>query len=292
MNRIEWSEAQSLLLDLVKILSPLTGKEAFSFALNKPFFILPAVSHPFVFQRPICLLTTLHTVQKQVAAWIEEDPENPIIKKEPAAGEKNQPLLSTQAKKLIDQVQRAIGKLCTSGNIQNPKEEPLKEALKMLKPSIDQIVETVSQEEKNLSAEKKAALPFKFPLAKRDQPTKNEPLGRPSDRMALNKKDRAAALDAPSEPSIPSKKNEEGKTIERFLFKPLHQSPKKAIDSTLGPVPFVKEDKKEPLKPIEKNPLPVIPFISSARPLQPHQKLNKKRKRFLSREEEKGEEQK
>ena len=51
-----------------------------------------------------------------------------------------------QAKKLIDQVRDAIGVLCTSSNLIDPKAAPLREALLRLKQPIDELIKAVSQE--------------------------------------------------------------------------------------------------------------------------------------------------
>lgn len=126
MNSVECSKAQDLLVKLVQALTPLTLKEGpVSFFPTNRFF-LP------ISKDPILLLSLL---QKEVNHWVGEGSAKEFV--EPP--KKTLPIAS-QAKHLIAQVQQAIGKLATSEFMQSPKEAPLKEVLKKLKPNLDQII--------------------------------------------------------------------------------------------------------------------------------------------------------
>lgn len=172
LNPVEWSQAQDLLVKLVQVLTPLTLRTVpASFFLNRRFFIPPSVLQEDFqatsLKHPVRLLTTLHSVQKEVERWIgevstEEPPaENQVrplprnelkrIEKEAVrSAPKEAPPLSTQAKKLIVQVQDAISKLATSTNIQDPKETPLRETLRKLKPNLDRIIEAVQNDKEKI----------------------------------------------------------------------------------------------------------------------------------------------
>lgn len=159
LNGIDWSRAQTLLLKLVEVLVPLTDRNRpDSVVLTRPFFIPPSAEEIHALRCPVRILTTLHSVQKQVEEWVGKEVENG----ESPSSEK--PPISKQAKQLIMQVQNAIGKLCTSTNIQNPEEAPLRETLKTLKPHLDQIIEAVKHEGMHTPSD---GLPpsFRYPVA-------------------------------------------------------------------------------------------------------------------------------
>lgn len=305
LNRVEWSRAQDLLLKLVQILTPLTDQEASapSLFLTKRFFVppLPLESESFHFRHPVCLLSTLHSVQKQVTQWIDEEFSFPEERTSSAPEKRETPIppfrekstaapLSIQAKRLIDQVHDAIGKLCTSVNIKDPKEEPLKQALRRLKPSLDQIVEAVSKDEMPETKEGKFKHPL--PVSYRERliqkftfAQQREPLGLKSRAEAqiesLVRKKEAAE----SKEKTIDKPTEKEKSVELSI--PNHPSEKaKAADLSSVVVPFVKQEKKEIVKSSEKTSIPVIPFISPTRPLPSSRKqIKKKRKGFWFRED-------
>lgn len=183
LNSVDWSHAQSLLLQLVQALSPLTIRTIpASFFLNRRFF------NPLAFQeegsemkRGIRILTSLHQVQKQVDNWIdlpEEEVVNLTKAKEetssdqPKKGDqarkpysqvetmKNKEFpLREQAQKLIHEVQDAIGRLSNSKFLQDPQEKLLRDTLLRLKPNLDRIVQTMRDEEGDLAQEKLPATP-------------------------------------------------------------------------------------------------------------------------------------
>ncbi len=69
--------------------------------------------------------------------------------------------LTKQAKELIHQVQEAIGQLSHSDNIKEPKETPLIQTLKELKPKLDRVIEYVR---KSSFAETDHPSPFRHAL--------------------------------------------------------------------------------------------------------------------------------
>lgn len=147
LNRVEWSKAQNLLVQLVQILTPLVEKDP-AVVLNTRFFIPPdAKGDPLAIRHPV---RVLHFAQRQVAEWIEQLPPSTPPKRGGERGAANERAperpLSTQAQKLINQVRNAICSLCTSSNIVEPKAAPLREALLKIKPYIDEMVRAVSHE--------------------------------------------------------------------------------------------------------------------------------------------------
>lgn len=148
LNRIDWLEAQDLLLKLVQILKPLTSEKGERGAVVFRFFVPPPA--PFGeephFRHPVSLLkTALDATQKQMDAWMEKlDMPKPASQTEPKK-EEHSPV-PLQAQRVITQVRNAIGSLCTSSNIYEPQAAPLREALKRLKPMIDELIEAVSHD--------------------------------------------------------------------------------------------------------------------------------------------------
>ena len=137
LNSVEWSQAQELLLTLVRVLTPLTGRaESLSSFLHFRLYFPPAQVETQL-QRSVSVLTTLCSVQAQVKEWIGEGSE---VEKEEVRLELP---LARQAQKLIEQVQGAIGKLCSSKHIKNPEAAPVRKTLQTLKPRLDQIVDMV-----------------------------------------------------------------------------------------------------------------------------------------------------
>jgi len=158
LNPVEWLKAKDLLVELVQVLTPLTERIVpASFFLSRRFLIPSAFTpddfHPVPLRHPVRLLTDLHSVQKKVEKWIGEAPQETVEKEmaqRPVTKIENKPQtmapLSKQAQKLLQQVQLAIEKLSTSTHIQNPVEEPLREAFRKLKPNLDRIIDSVTQD--------------------------------------------------------------------------------------------------------------------------------------------------
>lgn len=186
INPIDWNQAQNLLLKLVRVLSPLAVNQIpSSFFLNRRFFIPPSfVSAGFFQSHPVRIHVILHEVQREVDAWIGETSkeeavlaQNPIERTEPEVGgrvEKGKvpniseetiksssetPIpLGKQAKELIHQVQEAIGRLSNSNYIQDPREAPLRETLKELKPPLDRIINAIVETREDTPANAKPYL--------------------------------------------------------------------------------------------------------------------------------------
>lgn len=209
LTPVEWSKAQGLLIKLVQTLAPLTDGSIPSSFLNRRFFIPPANEGSLsVFKHPVRLLTTLHSVQKQVAELIGESPSQekalsstnpPQAKSEQKEAQRPFTPLAKQAKNLIDQVQEAIAKLTSSSYVKDPGEAPLRDTLRRLKPHLDRIIEALAQEGMDFNQERSPS-PFRFslprssreelvrkqihspmtePLPKRDEEKRTEPLSRP-----------------------------------------------------------------------------------------------------------------
>lgn len=159
LNPVEWSQAQDLLIKLVQVLTPLTERIVpASFFLSRRFVIPSGLMQddcPSVpLRHPVRILSALHTVQQEVEKWIGKAPQEieerkgevrPPVSRNPNVP-KETPPLSKQAQKLIHEVQKAIGELANSTYIQDPKEAPLREALKKLKPNLDRIIDSMAHE--------------------------------------------------------------------------------------------------------------------------------------------------
>ncbi len=159
LNPVEWSQAQDLLIKLVQVLTPLTERIVpASFFLSRRFVIPSGLMQedcPSIpLRHPVRILSALHTVQQEVEKWIGKAPQEieekksevrpPLSRNENVP--KDTPPLSKQAQKLIHEVQKAIGELANSTYIQDPKEAPLREALKKLKPNLDRIIDSMAHE--------------------------------------------------------------------------------------------------------------------------------------------------
>ena len=174
------SKAQDLLIKLVQVLSPLTARVfPASFFFGKHFFIPPSQPEmqEMEMRSSVQFLTNLTEVQKEMGEWLEETAvsthksESKSAKDgESHAGQKLSTLpkgeglslpgektsaatkpqltsISKQAQILISQVREAIGKLSNSSYFKDPQEEPLRKALKKIKPHLDKIIEMISLEE-------------------------------------------------------------------------------------------------------------------------------------------------
>ncbi len=172
LNPIEWCQTQELLVKLVQVLTPLAVRPVpFSLFLARRFVVDPNFlwndSRSFPLRYPVQLLTTLHSVQKEMEKWSNSAPS---LESEGASSAFLSPLkdlkdpeakkfsasvavhpLPMQARKLIDQVQAAIGKLASSSYMQDPQEGILRETLKELKPNLDLIIQSVSSEKNQLN---------------------------------------------------------------------------------------------------------------------------------------------
>ncbi len=300
LNRLDWSRAQDLLIKLVQILSPLAEREAsVSFFLNKRFFIPPSMGDDTTFFRsrhPVRLLTTLHSVQKQVEEMIEgsrEVPEspteakpaesNPVQQKQMGEKPEKTPPLSRQAKRLIDQVQDAIGKLCQSTHLKDPKEEPLREALKRLQPGIRRIIEEVAHEELHTADEGLPQFRFALPRSPRENILKklipfpeNDESQKPKIRPHEIKRASDTDLVHNDLEKRPDKKSSEKKSSTSNPNQEVKTSPS---------TPVEKRQIQKPDSPPEKTSLPAVPFVSVSRQLTPARK-KKKRKGFWFRGDE------
>lgn len=318
LNRVEWSRAQDLLLQLVQILSPLAERDSpVSFFLNKRFFIPPALGADdgafSRFRHPIRLLPTLHSVQKQVDEMLGEtfgtrapqsdetvqQPESQqrkseiLVKKEPdpldkkegspesqTSEEKSYLALPRQAKKLIDQVQDAISKLCHSTNLKDPKEEPLREALRRLKPNLDRIIEVVTRE--GMHSANDGFSPYRFALPRSPRENLLKKLISFPESNSTRPKEIKKIHDNPMPSPFPEKSKAIAAKGERPTLSNLAQVPL--------PPPILSEkkqtlQKEQEHRPIERTTLPAAPFVSITRQLTPARK-KKKRKGFWFRDAE------
>lgn len=299
MNPVEWSKAQDLLVKLVQALAPLTVQEVpASLFLNKRFFIPQQWSAEVPLSKhPIRLLTIL---QKEVNNLVGEAPPKKEISKKEA------PPVAKQAKQLIAEVQEAIGKLVNSEFIQAPKEAPLKEALKKLKPNLDQIIEAVTKEQESETEEEPS---FRHPLPrpqreegmKKSLPTPETPKRTPDVKRAVQevKKETTSSTPEPLERrEAPKKPRGEGRALEKKepevaaapkeVVKPF-STPPKAVPIPPQGEPFVlpEEPEARPFPVEEVKALPAVPFVPQHKNLDPLRKKKKKRGFWFRKDREK-----
>src|SRR3990167_2158873 len=169
LNPAEWSRAQDLLLQLVRVLFPLTDRSDSKalFPIQKYFFAPSQTDPSFRFHHAIHLLSTLKSAQIQVNELIEKIPESPSSSKQalPKSSPTGQMTVTLHAKKVVDQVRLAIQTLATSDHLSEPKADPVRVALQRLKPLIDGLIGAISHEVVPF-AEEKSASPFRLPLPK------------------------------------------------------------------------------------------------------------------------------
>lgn len=280
LNPIEWSEAQKLLLKLVEALTPLVEEQTEAksiFSLNKRLFIPPekTLSEEQHFQRSV---TLLHAVQKEVTEWVELEPSFSLPKKKeektttvlPEKKESEVPL-PKQAQKLIQQVQLTISKLCTSENFKKPQEEPLKEALKRLKPSLDKLIEKVTLGEQFLPSKEVVQTPFKYPvpLPERERLVK---------QVYVVKKDPEVKARGASREFLPKEEELPVKSENRAKTAPSSEKPKERKEIPHSFIP--QQGKKEFIPTFERTTLPINPMIPNPRNPTASSKSKKKRKGF------------
>lgn len=140
LTSVDWSRAQSLLMKLIQVLSPLAETEGPVFYCVDPkFFFKPTFSEESL-KQPVQWLQTLQTVQKEVEQFVGPSTQTKPASTDPAP-------IKHQAKRLILEVQHAIGRLSNSCNLKEPKLEPLQEALVLIKSPLKTLVESVAKEE-------------------------------------------------------------------------------------------------------------------------------------------------
>jgi hypothetical protein len=260
LTQTEWTKVQELLVKLVQALTPITESIApksipDSFLVNEHFFIPKTFLEPVDrFQRPLSIIKTLHSGQKEVDEMITEvvaaapvPEEKPKKSSLPSFEMKKETLnpkgsLPIQAQKLIEEVQETIGKLCNATQMKEPKKLPLEKALKRLKPTLDRIIEMVISEEKSKNVE----IPFsKKPAVHKEEVCVEEQKG-----------------------SIPLEKEKGILLKEKQVFK--------QQEINTNPV----------IRPAERTSIPTAPFIPILKNLSSSTK-KKKRKGFWFKEDEK-----
>lgn len=334
LNPVDWTKAQDLLLKLVQVLTPMTDREVpISFFLNKRFIHPPELQNSISFRHPVRVLTLL---KKQVEELIGEETvfkpskESPKSKESvgerakitptseqtspPSAPSKRElaPLsVSKQAKELVRQVQHAIFNLCNSNNIKDPKEAPLREALKFLKPELDRIIRRIAEEgEVEIDEEPSLSTRITIPSSQREQVIKKSILREEIRKSSQANEEKMGAKKA--KPPIESQRSEAMFIPEKNLHS--NEIKKQKVDPSQI---LQKEEKKEPSlsknnppakidretmlpqleesaiskqdlkvpRTIERTSLPLVPFMPDSRNLTPARK-KKKRKGFWFRDDE------
>jgi len=168
LNSVQWSDAQKLLLQLVDALSPYAEKPSppyFSPSLRLYIPLKNEINQSLQIRNPVRILLTL---QKQVHDWAGVEQGEGTVSYKGSHVEKNtitpqspNAPIAEEAKSLITKVQVAIGTLISSTNIKDPKEEPLREAMKRLKPDLDKMIHRLAiAEEGEESLQKPATRSF------------------------------------------------------------------------------------------------------------------------------------
>jgi len=216
----------------------------------------------------------------------------------PSSEGKANPQVTTQAQKVLDQVRQAILTLSTSAYLVDPKAAPLRDALKRLKPLIDQLIDAVSQDGMHSAGD---GLPplfrFKIPPSEREALLKKLipfPEGKKessSSRAFSN----ASVVDKTGEPAPSFSRRDSLASIENDGRKnPL--SDKKASNANIPNASQMqienapKEGPKEGQTPFyERTSIPAAPFTPQAQSNTPSRKAKKKRQSFWLRDEDEEE---
>jgi hypothetical protein len=130
LSRIEWAQAQKLLVTLVQALNPPQNR------IKQNFYLPPSRTDAAALKlHEIQLLQTLKLTQKQITEWVERLPE----------GKASIPQVQgmSPSHRLVEQVRVAIQNLSTHENLLNPKAAPLRVAFMRIKPLIDEMIEAV-----------------------------------------------------------------------------------------------------------------------------------------------------
>jgi hypothetical protein len=164
LKEVDWGNAQSLLIEIVKVLSPLAVKRVpASLFLNRRFLsptaFLPE-EEPLDAHHSLQILSTLRKTQERVEGWVGKSLEG-------EGGDQPQ-ALAKEAKQLIEEVRAAIGKLSSSKFMQNPEDKLIYQTFIKLKPSLDRIVQAMHDEIKNQAPLKFVKLPS-VPTSARSQ---------------------------------------------------------------------------------------------------------------------------
>ncbi len=289
---IDWSEAQAILLKLVQTLTPWTGKEVpTSFFLSKRFSFPSDLAEGTPHLRSsVKLLTTLRNARELVDEWVPDSsdaprPESPEGKASQPEGKKIHPVpFAKQAERMIHEVQEAIGTMVYSAQLKDPKEEPLRLALKRLKPHLDELIEAVANEGMHSADDRPA--PFRFPLA---VPHREHLLRRIAQRGEKLGWEVGEGRGTPNEREVETKvltprHRQEGiveKRGEREKELPRSRAPQTPPESTLESHPKTVEGT-DPMKMQlhEKTVLPAAPFIPQIKNPISSVKKKKKRKGF------------
>lgn len=132
LSYLECLQAQNLLVEIVQELAPWTHR-----LVPASFFL----SRRFSFSKEEGSgrksLEKLIALRKKVELFTGKANNKKKTEKSP---------LPQQAEKVIDQVQKAIGRLASSGFIRDPKEDEIKEVLLKVQPKLDQIIEKAQEE--------------------------------------------------------------------------------------------------------------------------------------------------
>jgi hypothetical protein len=279
---IDWFEAQNLLLKLVQTLTPWTGREiSSSFFLSKRFaYSLKNDPLPTHIRSSVKLLTTLRSAQQMVEEWTSEPQKEtkssmPPKSREEPKEEKPKPIFARQAQRVVDEVQEAIGVLVTSANFKNPQEEPLRNALKKLKPHLDRLIEEVTHEGMHSPSDHPTPFRPSLPISSREHLLRK--LARKEEGWEVQEKQPPLERKSPMLPKAPKRGEEEAPILKKEA-PPAPQSDKEPILKGEGMPELVRQEN------IEKTSLPVLPFVPPPKTFTAPDKKKKKRQGFWFRE--------
>lgn len=317
MTPIDCSRAQDILTKLVQVLSPLTLKIVpTSFFLSKRF-AMPNREGLFPkkeMRANVCLLKDLTQFQAEIemlmgdaktsgkeGTWPKTDsvlPESrekmmqalksktpeqkgPATPEQKGAPQLVLPPVSKQAEKLIAQVHVAIAKLTTSKQLKNPEEEPLKEALRKIKPHLDRIVESVSHQEKGSD-----------PITKRGAvfPNRNHPLNASVKNSESETAKEVPNTNAQNDPPKRKKGELSREPLKKESAERTEKSERKiAVNALTGKIliSHTPDEVQQVPRTQERTYLPGAPFQPENKNLGPIKKKKKRKGFWFKREEEK-----
>ncbi|PIS02915.1 MAG: hypothetical protein COT85_02470 [Chlamydiae bacterium CG10_big_fil_rev_8_21_14_0_10_42_34] len=270
-NYVDLPEPNEILLGLVEALEPFIKDEIpNSFFLSKRFALNGSEINVSLQKRSVEeLLIRLQTIQEQVTTWVGDEAGDRTKK-----GSLTLEPIVKQASLLLRQVRGAIGKLCTSKQIQEPAQEPIRQTLKSIQPELKKMVEAINGSVEDLS-ENEPIQSFRHPLPRS---SRQELLQKLTSFHEVPRKPYQQDLKAFSSEQV-IKRGGEGVILRDVLEEGDPFLKDNPISSLLESVPNPK------VVSFEKTALPAAPFTPPLRNL-PSTKKKKRRKKLFSRDEE------
>jgi len=220
----------------------------------------------------------LHSIKNQVDLWVNPDLSLNGNLSEPKEGKS----VATQAKRLVNEVQKTIAQFCTSSHIKNPNREPLQEVFRGLQPKINRMVASIIASETSEREDVRNPIPIPMREKKLRELTGDFELK----FRDLPKVEREKEFRETSTQKILTKlvsKNNRGS--QSLSYESLSSQTKEGSDK-LSSFTSVLKDEQITERVVDKKVPPLLSLIMAQRPLAPSRKLKKDQKYFRFREDD------